>query len=129
MSGGEAPPEVTEVTTTWTSSGSYYCSSYKTGDDAYQSRGTGWKGDGTYNARMGYYTADKRYNAGLWIFNDADTIAQTLAGATIKKATLSLTRSSGVGASSGAVVEPYWHNITAATLQNFTGRCDPWHIS
>lgn len=50
------PPPITEITTTWTSSGSYYCSSYKTGDDAYTGRGTGWKGEGQYNARMGYYS-------------------------------------------------------------------------
>lgn len=74
-SGGETPPAITEVTSTWKSSASYYCSSYKTGDDAYTSRGTGWKGDGTYNARMGYNTSDKKYMAGLWIFNDAATIA------------------------------------------------------
>lgn len=76
--GGEPsppPPEITDVTSTWIASAGYYCESYKTGTDSYDGRGTGWKGDGTYNLRMGYNTSSKKYMAGLWIFQDADTIA------------------------------------------------------
>lgn len=107
---------MTEVTTTWTASAGYYCESYKTGEESYQSRGTGWKGDGTYNPRMGYNSSTKKYMAGLWIFDDADTIQETLADATITKATITMTRSGGSGASSGDVVKPYYHGITANTL-------------
>lgn len=74
LSGGTAPPVVTEVTATWTASAGYYCNSYKTGTDSYDGRGTGWKGDGTFNLRMGYNTGTQKHMAGLWIFSDADTI-------------------------------------------------------
>lgn len=128
-SGGEAPPPVTEVTTTWTSSGGYYCSSFQTGIESYNSRGTGWKGDGTLNLRMGYNSSDKRYMAGIWVFSDADTIQTTLAGATIKKATVSLTRSGANGADSGNVVKPYYHNLRPADVGTYAGQCDPWSLS
>ena len=126
VSSSGAPGPVTEVTSTWTSSAGYYCSSYRTGTDSWQSRGTGWKGDGTYNLRMGYNSSDQKYMAGIWIFSDADTIASTLSGMTIKKATLSLTRSGAGGATSGAVVTPYYHGLTAATVGSYAGQCDPW---
>lgn len=129
-SGGEVPPQVTEVTSTWTSSAGYYCSGFKTGQyEGYQGRATGWKGDGTLNLRMGYNTADQKYMAGLWIFADESTIASTLSGATIKKATVSLTRSGANGSSSGNVVRPFWHGITSQTLPNYASQCDPWGIS
>ena len=127
VSGGTPPPPVTEVTSTWTASGGYYCQSYQTGTESYQGRATGWKGS-TYSPRMGYYSSDQKYTAGLWIFSDAATIATTLAGATIKKATVSLTRSGSGGASSGTVIKPYYHNLTTATIGNFAGRNDPWNI-
>ena len=130
VSSAGAPGPVTEVTATWTSSGGYYCSSYKTGQyDGYQSRGTGWKGNGAQNLRMGYNTSDQKYMAGLWIFADADTIATTLAGATITKATVSLTRTGANGSSSGTVVKPYWHGLTSSTIGNYAAQCDPWGIS
>ena len=123
------PPEITDVTSTWTSSAGYYCESYKTGTDAYDGRGTGWRGDGTYSLRMGYNTSSKKYMAGLWIFSDAATIAQTLSRMTIKKATVSLKRTSANGSSSGAVVKPYYHNLTTLNLSQYVGRNDPWGIS
>ena len=130
VSGGTAPPEVHEETATWTSSGGYYCSSYKTGlYEGYQSRGTGWKGNGTVNLRMGYNTSDQRFMAGLWVFADAATIATTLSGATIKKATVSITRTGANGSTSGTVVKPYWHGLTTSSVGSYGGQCDPWAIS
>ena len=128
VSGGSAPPQVTEVTATWTSSGGYYCSSYRTGADAWQSRGTGWKGDGTANLRMGYNTSDQKQMAGVWVFSDYATIASTLNGKTITKATLSLTRSGANGATSGTVVKPYYTNLTPANIGNYAAQCNPWRI-
>ena len=129
VSGGTVPDPVTEVTTTWTSSGGYYCSSYKTGVESWQGRGTGWKGDGTYNLRMGYNSSDQKYMAGIWVFSDFATIASTLASATIKKATVSLKRSGANGTTSGAVVKPYYHNLRPADVSSYSGQCDPWAIS
>ena len=129
VSGGEAPPEITEVTSTWTSTGGYYCSSYKTGVESWQGRGTGWKGDGTFNLRMGYNSSDQKYMAGIWVFQDADTIALTLRDVTIKKATVSLTRSGANGAASGTVVTPYYHNLRPQDVGTYSGQCDPWAIS
>lgn len=128
-SGGEAPPAVTEVTSTWTSSSGYYTESSKTGTEAYLGKAIGWRGDGTNNPRMGYNSGSKKYMAGLWLFDDADTIAQTLAGATITKATVSIKRTSSGGSSSGVVIRPYYHNLTAATIHNYAGSCDPWSYS
>lgn len=130
--GGEPvppPPVITDVTSTWTNSAGYYCESYKTGTDAYDGRGTGWRGNGTYSLRMGYNTSSKKYMAGLWIFSDAATIAQTLSGVTIKKATISLKRTSANGSNSGAVIKPYYHNLTTLDLSQYAGRNDPWCIS
>lgn len=125
-SGGEAPPALTEVTSTWTSSAGYYTDSYKTGVEAYLGRAIGWRGDGTNNPTMGYNSSSKKFVAGLWLFSDADTIASTLAGATIKKITVSIRRTSSGGSSSGIVIRPYYHGLTATTIHNYAGSCDPW---
>lgn len=111
VSGGVAPPPVTEVTSTWTASAGYYAASYQTGTESYAGRATGW--DPNKGPQQGYESNGKKYRAGLWIFSDADTIATTLSGATIKKATVSITRTNATGATSGAVVKPYYHNLTA----------------
>lgn len=129
VSSSGAPGPVTDATSTWTSSAGYYCSSYKTGVESWQGRGTGWKGDGTYNLRMGYNSSDQKYMAGIWVFDDFATIASTLANATIKKATVSLKRSGANGTTSGAVVKPYYHNLRPADVSSYSGQCDPWAIS
>ena len=39
---------------------------------------------------------------------------------------MSIKRTSSGGSSSGIVIRPYYHNLTATSIHDYAGSCDPW---
>lgn len=122
-SGGVTPSPNTDVTGTWNANAGYY--TYGMNADNYNVICVGWLGNGSYNPRMGKDLSDKKYMAGIWMMENADTIASTLSGATISKATVSITRTNTVGSTAGHQnVILYYHSLTSTA--GYTGKCDPF---
>lgn len=122
-SGSVEPTPNTDVTTTWNANAGYYTYTQKA--DTYLSICVGWLGDGTYKLRMGKAPSDKRYLAGIWLLENADTIASTLANASITKATVTITRTTTVGSTGGNQnVVLYYHGLSS--VAGYTGKCDPF---
>ena len=118
--GSTPPPEVTDVTVTWTALQGYY--TYGTYPNSTATLCEGWK---TGAPRTGTIT-DQNYGvhktAGMWILDGAATIATTLQNATIKKAVVTLHRTGGTAAGTSVIL--CGHNLSS--VQGFTYECDPF---